>query len=130
MAIDPVREKHEAWLRLACRILAVVLVSVTAWNAFQTHMSWDSYVVQYCWWLFLAASVLSGGWRLLSTLLVAAVVLWADLHDKPLNLQTIRHLPIVDWMLVVIVFLFLLLIVFASIQKLFGKRQLPTKLPA
>ena len=123
MAIDLVREKNERWIKSGVAILALAVFAFNVWNDVQAHMPWDAVVRQEWFIPFMSASLFPGRFAALLPMLIVPIKLWADLHDKPLDLQTLRHLPFVDWMLGAIVLFFLFVVVFAWLRPVFGKGQ-------
>ncbi len=98
MAIDPVREKHETWIRGTIFVAILVGLAFVCWHAVQDHQAWDDIVRQYWLFPFLAINLLPGRWTFLQ-LVFMPVVIWVDIHDKPLDADTFQHLPWHDWML-------------------------------
>ena len=130
MAIDPVRVKHEAWMKGVTSVLAWSVFAFQVWNGWQHHQAWDDFLRQNWIWLMLAISAMPWGWSPIAAMLIFPIVAWADFHDKPLTVETFRQLPLFHWFVLPGCLLFFVIILLLIHGMMFGKRPAGESLPS
>lgn len=128
MAIDPVREKHETWVKGIISIFVWSVFAFLLWSGLQHHQAWDDFVREYWIWPMLAVSTLPWRWSPTAASLIFPILAWVEFHDKSLTTETLRHLSLVNWCLVfanLLCIIFLMLFLYGMVL---GKRPISEKL--